>query len=67
MITDNDNLRSISLPQLQLISGDFFIGFNDSLTTIDLPQLKTVGGDVDVYNNNLTGCDLGSYTEQYCP
>ena len=66
-IHDNGSLTSITMSQLQTIGGNVEIRYNASLTSIDLPQLQTIGGNVDINDNDITDCDLGSYSNQYCP
>ena len=66
-VSGNDTITAIDLPQLQSVGDDILIeGSNDNLATISFPQLQVVDGDVYILGD-LTDCDLGSYTEQYCP
>ena len=66
-IHDNGSLTSIDLPQLETIGGLIAIFVNFNLTSIDLPQLQTIGENVDINDNDIADCDLGSYSNQYCP
>ena len=67
-IIDNDAMTDISLPVLT--SADYIsIGYNDELTDVSIPNLMYLEDDsIGLYlNRYLTNCDLGSYTDQYCP
>ena len=74
-ITHNTRLTRIDLPQLQSVGGFFKLSDNHSLTSLNMPRLQSVGGaggwwggGFSIFDNdNLTDCDLGSYTEENCP
>ncbi len=66
-IRHNASLTSIDLPRLQTIGNSIEIRYNASLTSITMSQLQTIGGNVDINDNDITDCDLGSYSNQYCP
>ena len=70
-IKDNDAMTEISLPVLT--SADYIgISYNDELTDVSIPNLMYLEDDGNnninfSFNRYLTNCDLGSYTDQYCP
>ena len=66
-IEKNNSLTTLSLPVLTTVNADISITENDALTGISLPVLTTVGGIYIIDNDVLTACDLGSYTDSYCP
>ena len=71
-ITDDDALTEISLPLLTTVGGKIRISYNDELTDISIPTLTSIDNDENdsayiSFNNSLQICDLGSYTDQYCP
>ena len=71
-ITDDDALTEFSLPLLTTVGGKIRISYNDELTDISIPTLTSVDNDENdsdyiFLNRYLTNCDLGSYTDQYCP
>ena len=71
-ITDDDALTEISLPLLTIVGGKIRISYNDELTDVSIPTLTSVDNDENdsayiSFNNSLQICDLGSYTDQYCP
>ena len=52
-ITDNNNLTTTDLSQLQSVGTDVRI-YNNRLTSIDLPQLQSVVRDVFEYTTTPT-------------
>ena len=72
-ITDDDALTEFSLPLLTTLGGYIKISYNDELTDFSIPALTSmedsIENDSDYFflNRYLTNCDLGSYTDQYCP
>ncbi len=75
-INEVNALREISLPVLTSV--DYIaITYNGALTDVSMPNLTSVEdfGPDSIYpdsihissNSKLQNCDLGSYTDQYCP
>ena len=76
LITDNLELTSISMPVLisigkdnrESIRGHLLMKNNAALTSILMPSLNFIEGDIIIEDNDaVTDCDLGSYSEDYCP
>ena len=72
-ITDDDALTEFSLPLLTTLGGYIKISYNDELTDFSIPALTSIEDSIEndsdyfFLNRYLTNCDLGSYTDQYCP
>ncbi|MBN2719387.1 MAG: hypothetical protein JXX14_26285 [Deltaproteobacteria bacterium] len=47
-----DYLETLSLPNMEVIHGDFHIRNNDSLTTVAMQKLTSIDGELDLYGNH---------------
>ena len=62
------NLTEIKFPMLERINGDLLLGISDALMTLLMPKLDFIAGGFDGEQSDaMTDCDIGRFSELYCP